>query len=297
MAKEVTFRNRVSKYPGRVRMIPVAGQANTYDMVRADEPTEEGTPLDKNAFDSIVHSRLTGRYYTPTVERVVNTARAGLTTSPIPASGWVYAANESNIATNGGYKVETSSYSGTNNKGNNAFTNTGWISGSNTVSWIEIYHTQAIKVYEISLNISLQYSYYLESFKIEASNNGETWVNMGAYTSVTTGSDQKFTLAAPGEYQYYRLHFTSSEYNNLTIKNLRYSLYDITTYTSAFVVESGFPVSWDREQRVMLLTPASINSFGVITNTLNGVTIGTILLPSRRYELRYSGTSFVAKEV
>lgn len=39
--------NRLPTYPGRVTMTPVAGAANTYDMVRADVPIEEGTPLNK----------------------------------------------------------------------------------------------------------------------------------------------------------------------------------------------------------------------------------------------------------
>lgn len=39
--------DRVSLYPGRVKIEPVAGQANTYDMVRADDPTQAGTPLNK----------------------------------------------------------------------------------------------------------------------------------------------------------------------------------------------------------------------------------------------------------
>lgn len=41
------MQDRVSLHPGRVKMTPVAGQANTYDMVRADEPTQVGTPLNK----------------------------------------------------------------------------------------------------------------------------------------------------------------------------------------------------------------------------------------------------------
>lgn len=41
------MKDRVSLYPGRVKLVPVAGQENTYDMVRADEPTQEGTPLSK----------------------------------------------------------------------------------------------------------------------------------------------------------------------------------------------------------------------------------------------------------
>ena len=74
--KEVTFLDRVPAYPGRVTLTPVPGQANTYDMARADNPTVAGTPLDKATFDSMVHSRLTGRYYMPTVARSVKTKQA-----------------------------------------------------------------------------------------------------------------------------------------------------------------------------------------------------------------------------
>lgn len=42
------MRDRVSRYPGRVKLIPVQGEANTYDMVQADNPTEEGTLLSKD---------------------------------------------------------------------------------------------------------------------------------------------------------------------------------------------------------------------------------------------------------
>ncbi len=41
------MRDRVSLYPGRVKLTPVAGQENTFDLVRADQPTQEGTPLNK----------------------------------------------------------------------------------------------------------------------------------------------------------------------------------------------------------------------------------------------------------
>ena len=43
--------DRVPLYPGRVKLTPVSGQANTYDMVRADQPTQEGTPINKALFD------------------------------------------------------------------------------------------------------------------------------------------------------------------------------------------------------------------------------------------------------
>lgn len=43
------MQDRVPLYPGRVKLVPVAGQENTYDMVRADRPTQEGTPLNKDS--------------------------------------------------------------------------------------------------------------------------------------------------------------------------------------------------------------------------------------------------------
>ena len=45
--------DRVPAHPGRVKLIPVPGQPDTYDMVRADEPIVAGTPINKALFDSI----------------------------------------------------------------------------------------------------------------------------------------------------------------------------------------------------------------------------------------------------
>lgn len=49
----VVFQDRVPTYPGRVKMTPVSGQENIYDLTRADNPVVEGTKLNKVFFDSI----------------------------------------------------------------------------------------------------------------------------------------------------------------------------------------------------------------------------------------------------
>ena len=41
------MKDRVPLYPGRVKLTPVTGQENTFDLVRADQPKQEGTPLNK----------------------------------------------------------------------------------------------------------------------------------------------------------------------------------------------------------------------------------------------------------
>lgn len=52
MAFKIDVKDRISTHPGRVTLTPVAGAENTYDMVRADIPIEEGTPVNKALFDS-----------------------------------------------------------------------------------------------------------------------------------------------------------------------------------------------------------------------------------------------------
>lgn len=41
------MQDRTPRYPGRVKLVPVSGQTNVYDMTRADSPTQEGTPINK----------------------------------------------------------------------------------------------------------------------------------------------------------------------------------------------------------------------------------------------------------
>ena len=83
---EVNFVDRVPTEPGLVKLTPVPGQENHYIMERADAPIVEGTPLDKATLDSVIKSRLTGRYYVPVVKR---TELSNVTTNanPIPSSG------------------------------------------------------------------------------------------------------------------------------------------------------------------------------------------------------------------
>lgn len=52
MRLKTLVEDRISTYPGRVVLNPVAGAENTYDMVRADVPIAEGTPMNKALFDN-----------------------------------------------------------------------------------------------------------------------------------------------------------------------------------------------------------------------------------------------------
>ncbi len=41
------MQDRTPQYPGRIRLVPVPGQDNVYDMTRADSPIADGTPINK----------------------------------------------------------------------------------------------------------------------------------------------------------------------------------------------------------------------------------------------------------
>ena len=49
----IEVKDRIPTHPGRIQLTPVDGQTNTFDMTRADDPTEAGTPINKALFDSI----------------------------------------------------------------------------------------------------------------------------------------------------------------------------------------------------------------------------------------------------
>lgn len=69
MAILIPVEDRVSTYPGRVKLTPVSGQTNVYDMSRADEPVQEGTPLNKALLDQ--------KAYTLTEDTVVYVSPSG----------------------------------------------------------------------------------------------------------------------------------------------------------------------------------------------------------------------------
>ena len=62
------MKDRIPLYPGRVTLTPVDGQENTYDMARADQPTQEGTPLNKASLLKDTTAATLGLSGDPTVD-------------------------------------------------------------------------------------------------------------------------------------------------------------------------------------------------------------------------------------
>lgn len=297
---EVDFKDRLPKYPGRVKMTPVPGQMDVFEMVRMDEPTEPGTPLDKATFDSIIKSRLTGRYYQPTVKKETINSRNNVTANPIPNSGWIRQSLTS--ATNGEYTITASgSFSidyalerATDGNQKTQWTSNEYLNGDGV--WWQVKLPIPIVVTAIKANLE-DLSGYGQTFSFQGSTNGLGWTELtiGEFSRLTGMTE--YTFNNTKEYSYYRMYFEGyNEYNAIMIE-FAISNYNVTTYKNSFSLLGNVPLLWTVGQRIMIQTPSNVTTAGILQNSLNGVSISTILQPSRKYELIYNGTGFDAKEV
>ena len=284
--------DRVPLYPGRITLNPVEGHTNTYDMFRADEPEVVGTPINKATLDSITQSRLTGRYYTPTVSKTVD-SNATYTVNPIPTSGWVESGTEK--ATSGVY-VTTASLSQSNPF--EAFdgtwsTNGGWRPAyDDNKPWIAIdlgapIVLKKVRIYFIS-------DAWATTCTLAGSNNGTSWTNIATVNRPTTNGAIDWSFNNSVSYQHYRLTFDNT---GIKLYGWSFTEYTVTSYNNVYTVADGFPTVWTTGQIALVSVPSNAVTLGVVRNALNGVTVNTILQPNKRYELRYTGSAFAAKEV
>lgn len=74
------MKDRVPLYPGRVKLTPVSGQTNVYDLVRADQPQQEGTPLNKASLLTDATAEAIGLTGDPTVDDALATLNGNIIT-------------------------------------------------------------------------------------------------------------------------------------------------------------------------------------------------------------------------
>ena len=288
---EVDFKDRIPTYPGRIKLTPVNGQPDLFDMERVDEPIEIGTPIDKAAFDSIALSRLTGRYYLPTVtSRTV--FESSLRANPIPSSGWINATSTG--AKNGGYELIASSSYGSSyypDKAVDGNLTTSWISSGSDAPYFIIKFPEPILIKKIFLDTRFQTGN--TSCTFSGANDDGKWVELLSWSGAVSKSE--LTLNKTGEYSRYKLSVGGT--SQIYVDTFEISEFSSEAILNEFVIENGVPAEWSYEQMITLKIPDTTSSLGVGSNTLNGIPVNMILQPSKRYELIYNGTSFDAKEV
>ena len=136
-------------------------------------------------------------------------------------------------------------------------------------------------------------------FSVLGSNDLSKWDEL--YKTTFTSSSYPddglvtYTLTKTGDYKHYRLHFTKPDTSRVYITDLQINEWAVSSYTIDFL-SSEMPGQWEIGQKVTIQVP-TYAAFTVSSNTFNGIKVNTILLSGKRYELRYNGTAFDAKEV
>ena len=103
------MKDRIPLYPGRVKLNPVTGQENTYDMVRADSPVQEGTPLNK----ATLLQDETAALYGKGADAVPDDILSILSKAVLSVNGDLQDIGGSDVGT----RIETGSYVGTGKTG------------------------------------------------------------------------------------------------------------------------------------------------------------------------------------
>lgn len=292
--KELDFKDRVAQHPGRIKLYPVEGQADTYIMERADEPIENGTLIDKVLFNSIVQSRLTGRFYPLAVTKSVASSTT-YTGTPLPKTWTVESGGTT--ASNGNYLIGATSRIATGyevDKAVDGDVNTAWAGESAATNYWLVKLPYSIAVTKVSFSLGLTTT--SSSFKVEfqGSENGSTWKTL--LTVNEAHSDvREYTLSNPGDYQWYRMYFTRGNGGRVYIMELSFNEYKINTYKNTITAEA-MPGTWEVGQRITVQMP-NISASTVSSNTFMGYTCNTILQPNKKYELRFNGASFDVKEI
>ena len=287
--------DRVPKYAGRVKLTPVSGQENIFDMERADAPTVVGTPIDKATFNSIIQSRLTGRFYNTLPALTLKETVTG-NTNILPTSGWTL--NGVANASTGVYSVYASSAI------NSTYSVEKAVDGKDDTNWGSLDGTQhtftmvfpiAIKIKKIGLNMGRTGNTTNYSMVVQGSNDGASWTNLNTFTAFPDNMTE-FTLSTTvGDYSHYRLVFNKPDGARVYIDTITIPEWEARRYSIDFI-SSEMPLDWSVGQRVTIQAP-NYAAFVVESNTFNGVKVNTILLSGRKYELRYNGSTFDAKEV
>ena len=293
--QEVNFKDRIPTHAGRVKLTPVEGKPNLFIMERADDPTEQGTPLDKATFDSIIKSRLTGRFYTLSPFPTLKSSTTG-TTTPLPTSNWTVTNLTSAVSSI--YKVVASSAI------NSEYSVEKAVDGKDATSWGSLDGTEhsftvifpiALSIKKIRLNMGRTGTTTGFTMSVQGSNNGTSWTNLSTFTGFPDNLTEYTLSSGTGDYSQFRLLFAKPDGGRVYIESFEITDWVANSYTISFLT-NDMPTSWTIGQRVAVQIP-EYAAFVVDSNTFNGVKVNTILLSGRKYELRYNGSTFDAKEV
>lgn len=219
-------------------------------------------------------------------------ASQSLTSNPIPTSwqevvmGMMYQSNGYNITATG-FTENHEAYKAFDNT-----TDTQWSVGLISGASLMIELPTAILVDKMVLRYISPDSV---TVSIEYSQDGYEWNTDVVRSDASVAYGAHIITLGGNTAKYWRLNISASSGDVIYIGEWAISDYTITTYNANFVLNTLSNVV--EGQIILVHIDPAHDATGVVSNSLNGVPIHSILQAGRKYELTYHTTYYTAKEV
>jgi hypothetical protein len=214
-----------------------------------------------------------------------------LIANPIPTS-WqqIVAGTEYQ---SGNYKIKASAYASGYEvyKAFDGVSGTSWRTPSGTQHTLVLELPEEILIDKVHMQFNIQGT---AEISLQSSSNGTTWTPEADINAQVSYNAEVVLDNAPRT-KYLRILVNASSAVTFTLQS--FSIVDYTVYTigASFTI-NGLP-KLAHGQMVLVQTDPTHDATGVVSNTVNEITVNSILQANKRYELMYHTTYFTAKEV
>jgi hypothetical protein len=227
---------------------------------------------------------------TPTRTITVSSSQS-LTTNPIPTS-W----EQEIIGTkyrSGSYAITASGYASGYEvyKAFDGTVGTSWRTPSATQHTLVLELPEEILIDKVHLQFNIQGT---AEISLQSSKNGSSWTTEED-VSASISFDGDVELSNAPRTKYLRILVNASTAVTFTLQSFEIVDYTVTTRNASFVL-SNMPVMTNGQTILVYIDPTH-DATGIASNTLNGVSVRSILQADRKYELTYYTTYYTVKEV
>lgn len=238
---------------------------------------------------------LTVAKYNPVIAVKTSKGSGSSTVNPLPTM-WVQKVLGTSYESNG-FEILSTSTNGANYI-KNAFdgnASTYWMPQSVISDTITITLPSALQVTKMRLSFKVTGT-GTTSFAIQGTNNfSGSWTQLQNISKSAGTYSEEIALTNSTAYKYYRIVWTIGN-NILELYEVTIAKSGVSTFSMAYSL-AGAPSSWEQNQRVLIQTPATPDTSGVVENVFAGISVSAILQNSRKYELVYNINKFDVMEV
>lgn len=150
------------------------------------------------------------------------------------------------------------------------------------------------KMYINAVHVQYNIQSTADAILIQSSADGSTWVTEANITASVSFNDDVVLSNLPYT-KYLRITVSASTNVIFTLQSFSIVGYTVTTREASFTL-SNMPTLSDGQVILVQIDPAH-DATGIMSNTLNGINIRSILQAGRKYKLTYHTTYYTAKEI